>query len=150
MVQLSSGLQVDAIQLRPGSRSVAVQIKGTDKLQHAGFKAGFELGPFELGAKGKIERLQLSPIREAIQLPATGELVAAQNSSLQVQLTAAFELLKVDLTAGFELKAIFIRSRDANVFLQKSGDSTGTRFELQEIEIDSKGELRSFLVRMIA
>jgi len=168
-VQLNSVLQVEAVRLRPVSRSVAVQMKGPNELQHTGFGVGFELGPFQLGANGKIETLRLTPTQESIQLPATAssfqigtlnlhptkarrnlELVAAKDFSMRVQLTAAFELVKVDLTPAFELKAIFVRARSAEVLLRNSGDSAGTRLELHEIEIDSSGELRAFLVRMIA
>jgi hypothetical protein len=68
---------------------------------------------------------------------------------MPVQLTATFELVKVDLTPGFELKTIFVRPREEDVLLRNSGDSAGTRMELQEIETDPSGELRTFLVRMI-
>ena len=168
IVQLSPGFQVDAVRLRPVSRLVAVQMRGPNELRHAEFGVGFELGPFQLGANGKIETLPLTPIQESIQLPTTAnsfrigtfnlhpanshpnlELVAAQNFSMEVQLTATFELIKVDLTPEFELKTIFVRPREEDVLLRGSGDSAGTRMELQEIETDPSGELRTFLVRMI-
>jgi hypothetical protein len=171
IVQLSPGFQVDAVRLRPVSRLVAVQMvqmRGPNELRHAEFGVGFELGPFQLGANGKIETLPLTPIQESTQLPTMAnslrpgtlnlhpatsqpnlELAAGQNCSMQVQLTAIFELVKVDLTPGFELKTIFVRPREEDVLLRNSGDSAGTRMELQEIETDPSGELRTFLVRMI-
>jgi DNA-binding response OmpR family regulator len=168
IVQLSPGFQVDAVRLRPVSRLVAVQMRGTNELRHAEFGVGFELGPFQLGANGKIETLPLTPIQESTQLPTMAnslrpgtlnlhpatsqpnlELAAGQNCSIPVQLTATFELVKVDLTPGFELKTIFVRPREEDVLLRNSGDSAGTRMELQEIETDPSGELRTFLVRMI-
>ncbi len=163
IVQLSPGFQVDAVRLRPVSRLVAVQMQGPNELQHAEFGMGFELGPFQLGANGKIETLPLTPIQESIQLPTTAdsfrigtfdfhpanshpnlELVAAQNFSMEVQLTATFELVKVDLTPGFELKTIFVRPREEDVLLRHSGHGAGTRMELQEIETDPSGSSAHF------
>ena len=169
VVQLSPVLQVDAVRLRPVSRAVAVQMKGPNELRHLGFGVGFELGPFQLGANGQIETLRLIPTRESIELPANAssfqigtitlqpanshrnlELVAAQNFSMRVQLTASFELVRVELSPGFELQAIFVRTRGLEVTLRNSGESEGTRLELDEVEIDPTGELRTLIVRTIA
>ena len=169
VVELNPILQVDSVRLQPVSRSVAVQFETSAELKHAGDGVGFELGPFQLGANGKIETLCLTPTRESIQLPESEsslrvatlhlhpadaqqnlELVAAQNFPMQVQLTAAFELVRVELSAGFEVKAIFIRGRGDEVLLRNRRDGDGTRLELREIEVDPTGELRSLVVRTIA
>jgi hypothetical protein len=168
VVQLSPILQVDTVRLRPTSRSVAVQIKGPNDLL-PGVSAGFELGPFQLGGNGEIETLRLIPTWESIQLPATAnsfhigvinvqpanshqnlELVAAQNFSMRVQLTAAFELVRIELSPTFELQAIFVRLRGREVVLRNSGENDGSRLELDEVEIDPSGELSALVVRTLA
>ena len=169
VVQLSPLLQVDVLRLCPVSRSVVVQMEGPNESRHVGFGSEFELGPFQLGPNGRIETLRLMPTQQSIQLPATAnslrvgtmhfhpanshqnlELVAAQNFSMRVQLTAPFELVRVELSAGFELQSIFLRLRGMEALLRNSGGNEGTRTELQEVLIDPNGGLRAFIVRIPA
>ncbi|MGH8094899.1 MAG: response regulator [Chthoniobacterales bacterium] len=164
-VQLTPLLQVRAVRLRPYSRVVAAQLSEPKERTGANLATGFHLGPFQLGANGKIETVRLLPTRQPIQLPTVAnslainsinfqpanshrnlELVAGSGEAMRVQLTAPFELARVELSPGFEIEAIFVRARNTQVLVRNSAAGQGMSFELREVELDPAGELRALLV----
>jgi hypothetical protein len=158
-LELSPRLQIVSARLELITPFVAAEMTADP-----GPKTDFRLGPVEFELHRGISALRLLPTHEEILPPAPASSLAianlnlevskhhlmlepGQGESMRVELTAPFQITGIELSPRFEVAAFLLRANGREVHLRNRADDPGAAFEIEAIEQNPAGELRSVLVR---
>jgi DNA-binding response OmpR family regulator len=158
-MQVNAAFQIDAIRARPASLTVAIEIPALAARAALPLQTGFDLGPIDLDATGRISIIRLTPTshpfravetRSAFEVggvtvvPANErerlQLISGAASSMTMQLFASLELISVELAPNLEIRQLVLRCRGRAVRVslnsQRSQTQTGANFEATSVHLD--------------
>jgi DNA-binding response OmpR family regulator len=158
-LELSPRLQIVSARLELITPFVAAEMTADP-----GPKTDFRVGRVEFELHRGISALRLLPTHEEILPPAPASSLAianlnlevskhhlmlepGQGESMRVELTAPFQITGIELSPRFEVAAFLLRANGREVHLRNRADDPGAAFEIEAIEQNPAGELRSVLVR---
>jgi DNA-binding response OmpR family regulator len=175
-VVLGLGMEVVSVQFTPRFKIGSIRAKPTastlflspqsnsSAAEH--FPAGFEIGPVELDALGRIRTMRVMPTRQpakSIQtrngfeiddvalLPerASIELTARGAAPMTMYLVALFNVAGVELSDRFEVAQLLLQPTGHRVRVSLSlegGDAGGAEFEMVAVRLDASSRLAEFVL----
>ena len=175
-VVLGLGMEVIAIQFTPRFQIGMIRAKPTAStlsLTHSSgsapaenLLAGFEIGPVELDAQGRIRTMRVRPTRRPanaiharngfeikdlslVNQNASIELTAGQAAPMTMQLVAMFKVAAVELSDRFEVAQLVLQPAGNRVRITldpQSRSPGGTEFETVQVRLDSSHRIAEFVL----
>jgi DNA-binding response OmpR family regulator len=175
-VVLGLGMEVIAIQFTPRFQIGTIRAKPTAStlsLTHSSstapaenLLAGFEIGPVELDAHGRIRLMRVVPTRRPansiqtrngfeindvalVNQNASIELTARQTAPMTMQLVAMFKVAGVELSDRFEVAQLLLQPTGSRVRITLDPQSRapgGTEFETVQVRLDSTSRIAEFVL----
>jgi DNA-binding response OmpR family regulator len=175
-VVLGLGMEVIAIQFTPRFQIGMIRAKPTAStlsLTHSSgsapaenLLAGFEIGPVELDAQGRIRTMRVMPTRRPanaiharngfeikdlslVNQNASIELTAGQAAPMTMQLVAMFKVAAVELSDRFEVAQLVLQPAGNRVRITldpQSRSPGGTEFETVQVRLDSSHRIAEFVL----
>ncbi|HYJ06609.1 MAG TPA: response regulator [Chthoniobacterales bacterium] len=179
-VVLGLGMEVIAIQFTPRFQIGSIRAKPTAStlsLTHPSSSApaenllaGFEIGPVELDAQGRIRLMRVVPTRRPansihtrngfeindvtlVNQNASIELTAGQAAPMTMQLVAMFKVAGVELSDRFEVAQLVLQPAGNRVRITldpQSPSPGGTEFETVQVRLDSSARIAEFVLNSAA
>ena len=179
-VVLGLGMEVIAIQFTPRFQIGTIRAKPTAStlsLTHSSpsasaqdLLAGFEIGPVELDAQGRIRLLRVVPTRRPansihtrngfeindvalVNQNASIELTARQAAPMTMQLLAMFKVAGVELSDRFEVAELVLQPAGSRVRITldpQSRSPAGTEFETVQVRLDASSRIAEFVLNSAA
>jgi DNA-binding response OmpR family regulator len=179
-VVLGLGMEVIAIQFTPRFQIGTIRAKPTAStlsLTHPSSSApaenllaGFEIGPVELDAQGRIRLMRVVPTRRPansihtrngfeinditlINQNASIELTARQAAPMTMQLVAMFKVAGVELSDRFEVAQLVLQPAGTRVRITldpQSPSPGGTEFETVQVRLDATSRIAEFVLHSAA
>ncbi|MDQ2867017.1 MAG: response regulator [Verrucomicrobiota bacterium] len=164
-MQFDSVFQIGSIRARPASPTVALEIPALAARASLPLETGFQLGPIELDANGRIATVRLIPTTEPFRavesrsafniggltvVPANErerlQLMSVATGAMTMQLYAPLELSSVELNANFEVNQLLLRCRNNAVRVTLNASAADTRsgasFETVSVSLDDSRRIR--------
>lgn len=164
-MQFDSVFQIGSIRARPASPTVALEIPALAARAALPLETGFQLGPIELDASGRIATVRLIPTTEPFRavesrsafniggltvVPANErerlQLMSVATGAMTMQLYAPLELTSVELNANFEVNQLVLRCRNTAVRVTLSASAadtlSGASFETVSVSLDDARRIR--------
>ena len=179
-VVLGLGMEVIAIQFTPRFQIGTIRAKPTAStlsLTHSSSStpaenllAGFEIGPVELDAQGRIRLMRVVPTRRPansihtrngfeindvalVNQNASIELTARQAAPMTMQLMAMFKVAGVELSERFEVAQLVLQPAGSRVRISldpQSRSAGGTEFETVQVRLDASSRIAEFVLHSAA
>jgi DNA-binding response OmpR family regulator len=179
-VVLGLGMEVIAVQFTPRFQIGTIRAKPTAStlsLTHSSpsapaenLLAGFEIGPVELDAQGRIRTMRVVPTRRPanaihtrngfaikdlslVNQNASIELTAGQAAPMTMQLVAMFKVAGVELSDRFEVAQLVLQPAGNRVRITldpQSRSPGGTEFETVQVRLDSSHRIVEFVLNSAA
>ena len=175
-VVLGLGMEVVAVQFTPRFQIGAIRARPTGStlsLTHSSapaenLLAGFEIGPVELDAAGRIRTIRVMPTRQPAKSVQTGNRLVIndlalvnQNASIQVtagqtapmtmQLVALFKVAGVELSDRFEVAQLVLQPAGTRVRVILDPQSRAiTEFETAQVRLDPSQRIAEFVLNAAA
>ena len=179
-VVLGLGMEVIAVQFTPRFQIGTIRAKPTAStlsLTHSSpsapaenLLAGFEIGPVELDAQGRIRTMRVVPTRRPanaiharngfaikdlslVNQNASIELTAGQAAPMTMQLIAMFKVAGVELSDRFEVAQLVLQPAGNRVRITldpQSRSPGGTEFETVQVRLDSSHRIAEFVLNATA
>ena len=179
-VVLGLGMEVIAIQFTPRFQIGTIRAKPTAStlsLTHSSSSApaenllaGFEIGPVELDAQGRIRLMRVLPTRRPansihtrngfdinevtlVNQNASIELTAQAGAPMTMQLVAMFKVAGVELSDRFEVAQLVLQPTGSRVRITLDPQSrapSGTEFETVQVRLDSASRIAEFVLNSAA
>jgi DNA-binding response OmpR family regulator len=177
-VVVGLGLEILAIQFTPRFQIGAIRARptfSTLSLSHSSVPgqnllAGFQVGPVELDANGRIHTMRVLPTRRppvpvevTTQLAISDVALVNQSASFQVtgggqaspmtvELLALFKVARVELSERFEVSQLILQSAGSRVRvnLDPHARTAGTDFETVAVRLDSSRRVAEFFLSAVA
>ena len=179
-VVLGLGMEVIAIQFTPRFQIGTIRAKPTAStlsLTHSSSSApaenllaGFEIGPVELDAQGRIRLMRVVPTRKPahsihtrngfeindvalVNQNASIELTARQTAPMTMQLVAIFKVAGVELSDRFEVAQLVLQPAGSRVRITLDPQSRapgGTEFETVQVRLDASSRITEFVLNSAA
>jgi DNA-binding response OmpR family regulator len=179
-VVLGLGMEVIAIQFTPRFQIGTIRAKPTAStlsLTHSSSSApaenllaGFEIGPVELDAQGRIRLMRVVPTRRPansihtrngfeindvalVNQNASIELTARQAAPMTMQLVAMFKVAGVELSDRFEVAQLVLQPAGSRVRITldpQSRSPGGTEFETVQVRLDASSRIAEFVLNSTA
>ena len=179
-VVLGLGMEVIAIQFTPRFQIGTIRAKPTAStlsLTHSSASApaqnllaGFEIGPVELDAQGRIRLMRVVPTRRPansiharngfeindvalVNQNASIELTARQAAPMTMQLVAMFKVAGVELSDRFEVAELVLQPAGSRVRITldpQSRSPGGTEFETVQVRLDASSRIAEFVLNCAA
>lgn len=160
-VQFTPRFQIGAIRARPTASTLSLTHSSapTENLL-----AGFEIGPVELDATGRIRSMRVMPTRQPAkpvqtrnQLAINDVALVNQNASIQVtagqstpmtmQLIAMFKVAGVELSDRFEVAQLVLQPVETRVRVILDPQShAATEFETAQVRLDPSHRIAEFVL----
>jgi len=160
-VQFTPRFQIGAIRARPTASTLSLTHSSapTENLL-----AGFEIGPVELDATGRIRSMRVMPTRQPAkpvqtrnQLAINDVALVNQNASIQVtagpsapmtmQLIAMFKVAGVELSDRFEVAQLVLQPAETKVRVILDPQShAATEFETAQVRLDPSQRIAEFVL----
>ena len=160
-VQFTPRFQIGAIRARPTASTLSLTHSAapTENLL-----AGFEIGPVELDATGRIRSMRVMPTRQPTkpvqtraQLAINDLTLVNQNASIQVtagqsapmtmQLIAMFKVASVELSDRFEVDQLVLHPAETRVRIILDPQSrSAAEFETAQVRLDSWQRIAEFVL----
>jgi CheY-like chemotaxis protein len=160
-VQFTPRFQIGAIRARPTASTLSLTHSSapTENLL-----AGFEIGPVELDATGRIRSMRVMPTRQPTkpvqtraQLAINDVTLVNQNASIQVtagqsapmtmQLIAMFKVASVELSDRFEVDQLVLHPAETRVRIILDPQSrSAAEFETAQVRLDSWQRIAEFVL----
>jgi CheY-like chemotaxis protein len=177
MVIVALGLEVVAVQFTPRFQIGAIRARptfSTLSLSHSSapgqnLLAGFEVGPVELDASGRIHTLRVLPTRRPpvpvevrtrleikdialVNQNASIQLTGGQAAPMTLKLMAVFKVAAVELSDHFEVAQLVLQSAGGRVRvnLDPQSHNAGTEFETVGVRLDSSRRIAEFFLSAVA
>jgi CheY-like chemotaxis protein len=179
-VVLGLGMEVIAIQFTPRFQIGTIRAKPTAStlsLTHSSSSApaenllaGFEIGPVELDAQGRIRLMRVLPTRRPansihtrngfdinevtlVNQNASIELTAQAGAPMTMQLVAMFKVAGVELSDRFEVAQLVLQPTGSRVRITLDPQSrapSGTEFETVQVRLDAASRIAEFVLNSAA
>ena len=170
-MQLTSQLQMGAIRARPSSLTGSLRLESAAARNAIPNEIGFQLGPAQFSAEGRISELRLVPtwkppqptqMRNSFEIGGVAlipnenrarvQLTPAGTTPMTIELLAHLELSAVELTAGFQVAQLILnwRTNAVRVTLNpKAPEQTAAKFEMRVVKLDNAGRIAELLLSPI-
>lgn len=170
-MQLTSQLQMGAIRARPSSLTGSLRLESAAARNAIPSEFGFQLGPAQFSAEGRISELRLVPtlkppqptqMRNAFEIGGVAlipnesrarvQLTPAGTTPMTMELFAYLELSAVELTPSFQVAQLILnwRSNAVRVTLNpKAPEQTAAKFEMRVEKLDNHGRIAELLLSPI-
>jgi DNA-binding response OmpR family regulator len=170
-IQLTSQLQMGAIRAQPASLTASLRLQSAAARNAIPAETGFQLGPAQFSAEGRISALRLLPTSKPLQpaqmrnafeiggvalIPnetrARVQLTPAGTTPMTMQLSAQLELNAVELTPNFQVAQLILNWPVTAVRVTlnpKAPEQTAARFEMRVEKLDSSGRIAQVLLSPI-
>jgi hypothetical protein len=170
-MQLTSQLQMGAIRAQPASLTASLRLQSAAARNAIPAETGFQLGPAQFSAEGRISALRLLPTSKPLQpaqmrnafeiggvalIPnetrARVQLTPAGTTPMTMQLSAQLELNAVELTPNFQVAQLILNWPVTAVRVTlnpKAPEQTAARFEMRVEKLDSSGRIAQVLLSPI-
>lgn len=170
-MQLTSQLQMGAIRAQPASLTASLRLESATARNAIPAETGFQLGPAQFSAEGRISALRLLPTSKPLQpaqmrnafeiggvavIPnetrARVQLTPAGTTPMTMQLSVHLELNAVELTTNFQVAQLILNwpATAVRVTLNpKAPEQTAARFEMRVEKLDSSGCIAQVLLSPI-
>ena len=179
-VVLGLGMEVISIQFTPRFQIGSIRAKPTAStlsLTHPSSSApaenllaGFEIGPVELDAQGRIRLMRVVPTRRPansihthngfeindvalVNQNASIELTAGKTAPMTMQLVAMFKVAGVELSDRFEVAQLVLQPTGNRVRITldpQSPSPGGSEFETVQVRLDSSARIAEFILNSAA
>ena len=176
-VVVGLGMEVLAIQFTPRFQIGAIRARptfSTLSLSHSSapgqnLLAGFEVGPVELDANGRIHTMRVVPTRRppvpvevqtrleirdlaVVNQSASFQLTGGQSAPMTLELLAVFKVAGVELSDRFEVSQLVLQSAGGRVRvnLDPKARAAGTEFETVGVRLDSSHRIAEFFLGAVA
>ena len=162
-VQFTPRFQVGAIRARPTASTLSLTHSSAPA---ENLLAGFEIGPVELDATGRIQTMRVMPTRQPAKPVQTGNQLSInevalvnQNASIQVtagqsapmtmQLIALFKVAGVELSDRFEVAQLVLQPVDTRVRVILDPKSrAASEFETAQVRLDPSQRIAEFVLNV--
>jgi hypothetical protein len=170
-MQLTSQLQMGAIRARPASLVGSLRLESAAARNAIPAETGFQIGPAQFSAEGRISMLRLLPTAKPLQptqmrnafeiggvavIPnetrARVQLTPAGTTPMTMELLAHLELSAVELTSNFQVAQLILNwpTTAVRVTLNpKAPVQTAAKFEMRVEKLDSSGRIAELLLSPI-
>jgi DNA-binding response OmpR family regulator len=177
-VVLGLGMEVIAVQLTPRFQIGAIRARPTAStlsLTHSSaaaenLLAGFEIGPVELDAEGRIQTMRVLPTRQPakpiearngfaindlalVNQNASIQMTAGQTAPMTMQLMAMFKVAGVELSDRFEVAQLVLQPAGSRVRVTldpRAHPAGGTEFETVQVRLDASRRIAEFVLNSAA
>jgi hypothetical protein len=170
-MQLTSQLQMGAIRARPASLIASLRLQSALARNAIPAETGFQIGPAQFSAEGRISMLRLLPTAKPLQptqmrnafeiggvavIPnearARVQLTPSGTTPMTMELLAHLELNAVELTQNFQVAQLVLDwpASAVRVTLNpKAPEQTAAKFEMRVEKLDSQGRIAELLLSPI-
>jgi DNA-binding response OmpR family regulator len=173
-VVLGLGMEVIAVQFTPHFRIGTIRARPTAStlsLTHSSapaenLLAGFEIGPVELDAQGRIRTMRVVPTRQPakriesrngfaindvalVNENASIQITAGPSAPMTMQLMAMFKVAGVELSDRFEVAQLVLQPAGSRVRVRldpQSSTAGGTEFETAHVRLDASRRILEFVL----
>ncbi|MBV9618658.1 MAG: response regulator [Verrucomicrobia bacterium] len=167
-MQLTSQLQMGAIRAQPSSLTASLRLESVAARNAIPAETGFQLGPAQFSAEGRISALRLLPtskpfqptqMRSAFEIGGVAvipnetrarvQLTPAGTTPMIMQLSAQLELNAVELTQNFQVAQLILNwpATAVRVSLNpKAPEQTAAKFDMLVEKLDSSGRIAQVLL----
>ena len=134
-MQLTPLLKIGSLRARPSALAVSLRVRSGLVREPLPLKIGFELGPVQLDARGRIDTMRLIPTRRSIDSPAVAhssfevgtiedlpanarhrvQITSSVMAPMTMQLLAHFHLLAVEMAPNLEIGALLVKAHEGSV-----------------------------------
>jgi DNA-binding response OmpR family regulator len=177
-VVLGLGMEVIAVQLTPRFQIGTIRARPTAStlsLTHSSapaenLLAGFEIGPVELDAEGRIQTMRVLPTRQPakriearngfaindvalLNQNASIQMTAGQTAPMTMQLMALFKVAGVELSDRFEVAQLVLKPAGSRVRVTldpRDRPAAGTEFETVQVRLDASRRIAEFVLNSAA
>lgn len=175
-VVLGLGMEVVAVQFTPRFQIGAIRARPTAStlsLTHSSapaenLLAGFEIGPVELDAAGRIRTMRVMPTRQPAKAVQTGnrlvindlslvnqnapiQVTAGQTAPMTMQLVALFKVAGVELSDRFEVAQLVLQPTGTRVRVILDPQSRAiAEFETAQVRLDPSQRITEFILNAAA
>jgi hypothetical protein len=175
-VVVGLGMEVLAIQFTPRFQIGAIRARptfSTLSLSHSSapgqnLLAGFEVGPVELDADGRIHTMRVLPTRRPpvpvtvqtrleikdvalVNQSASFQVTGGQTAPMTLELMAVFKVAGVELSDCFEVSQLVLQAAGGRVRinLDPQARAAGTEFETVMVRLDSSRRIAEFFLSAV-
>ena len=168
-VQFTPRFQIGTIRARPSGTTLSLTQLLTPALAEDPWGAGFELGPVELDAQGRLRTMRVRPTRRPVDSIRTHngfdindvnllddaaciQFTAGTSVPMTMQLVAVFSVTEVELSDRFEVSQLILQPQGSRVRVTldpQSRGTAGTDFETAGLRLDASGRIAEFLLSSI-
>jgi DNA-binding response OmpR family regulator len=173
-VVLGLGMEVIAVQFTPRFQIGTIRARPTAStlsLTHSSapaenLLAGFEIGPVELDADGRIQTMRVLPTRQPakriearngfaindvalLNQNASIQMTAGQTAPMTMQLMALFKVAGVELSDRFEVAQLVLKPAGSRVRVTldpRDRPAAGTEFETVQVRLDASRHIAEFVL----
>jgi DNA-binding response OmpR family regulator len=177
-VVLGLGMEVIAVQFTPRFQIGTIRARPTAStlsLTHSSapaenLLAGFEIGPVELDAEGRIQTMRVLPTRQPakriearngfaindvalVNQNASIQMTAGQTAPMTMQLMALFKVAAVELSDRFEVAQLVLKPAGSRVRVTldpRDRPAAGTEFETVQVRLDASRRIAEFVLNVAA
>ena len=177
-VVLGLGMEVIAVQFTPRFQIGSIRARPTAStlsLTHSSapaenLLAGFEIGPVELDAEGRIQTMRVLPTRQPakhiearngfaindvalVNQNGSIQMTAGQAAPMTMQLMAMFKVAGVELSDRFEVAQLVLQPAGSRVRVTldpRAQPAVGTEFETVQVRLDASRRIAEFVLNSAA
>ena len=164
-IQFTPRFQIGTIRARPTASTLSLT-HSSSSAPAENLLAGFEIGPVELDAQGRIRLMRVVPTRRPatsirtrngfeindialVNQNASIELTARQAAPMTMQLVAMFKVAGVELSDRFEVAQLVLQPAGNRVRITldpQSRSPGGTEFETVQVRLDASQRIAEFVL----
>jgi hypothetical protein len=164
-IQFTPRFQIGMIRAKPTASTLSLT-HSSGSAPAENLLAGFEIGPVELDAQGRIRTMRVMPTRRPanaiharngfeikdlslVNQNASIELTAGQAAPMTMQLVAMFKVAAVELSDRFEVAQLVLQPAGNRVRITldpQSRSPGGTEFETVQVRLDSSHRIAEFVL----
>ena len=166
-VQFTPRFQIGTIRARPTASTLSLTHSSAPA---ENLLAGFEIGPVELDAEGRIQTMRVLPTRQPakriearngfaindvalVNQNASIQMTAGQTAPMTMQLMALFKVAGVELSDRFEVAQLVLKPAGSRVRVTldpRDRPAGGTEFETVQVRLDASRRIAEFVLNSAA
>jgi CheY-like chemotaxis protein len=165
-MQLTPLLKIGSLRAKPSTRAVSLRVRSGLVRGPLPLEIGFELGPVQLDARGRIDTMRLIPTRRSIDSPAAArssfemgaiedlpanarhrvQITPSVTAPMTMQLLAHFHLLAVEMAPSFEISALLVKAHEGSIRVTlgsqtSAAEETAARFDYVSVKLDESARI---------
>jgi hypothetical protein len=166
-VQFTPRFQIGSIRARPTASTLSLTHSSAPA---ENLLAGFEIGPVELDAEGRIQTMRVLPTRQPakpiearngfaindvalVNQNGSIQMTAGQAAPMTMQLMAMFKVAGVELSDRFEVAQLVLKPAGSRVRVTldpRAQPAGGTEFETVQVRLDASRRIAEFVLNSAA